>query len=925
MFDEIKAAVSLPALLQHYGIEINNGMIACPFHDDAVPSCKIYPDNHFFCYGCQANGDVFDFVRLQERLLTSLDAARWLAKTFSIGVKIGQAGTPKRDVLSSALTYYRRAFWAHLGHIAPYIYNKRRLPVRLLDDAQVGWADGKLGEYLIDYGYKTRDIQAAGLMRADETDFFRNGFIFPIFVGPGEVGNLRFRTPTKKIYQLPKKHQGAGAFFFGQELFWQEKQPEVIYLAEGEFDALALRFWRLAALATCGTPVREALVWLTDHFKGEVRLVPDQKEGEGWLKRCREVYPLAKTVKYPAEFPDYDDYMSTSRHLITDNGRFVIRGSDEGKTRLAKQEFVDTEIVSQEIADLCVNIEAVGNHYVKVNITPSGVIVKKIISNFRLIVKELIHRGGLTVRQIQIRNAGDCIRELRGEHITNFGNLRSWLFSAGKYDFWGSMADFYEVLRYEEHQAGIIETTELEYSGHHKNPDCWLFQNYVFQDNLWHEKDGTGRYLISEKVAYRMIDSRVQPPRIIPPPTDWRAIEQKFTDMLFQNIGYNALLVLGWSRACFYVPEIVEKYSSFPILYLAGKTQAGKTVLARWLSKIWGLRQLEALAFRGTTWASLVDYLSNSSEVPVWISEFEREDDRAEILKSLFDRTGVSKKVREDGQWKPHFYPFRACAIIEGQRAPERIELINRLIVVILSERNRQDKLFEPIELMSEYFGQIGAGWLSMRAETKKHYSERLVFWRAELLKSFAKTHGSISRLAQNYGIVIAALEMMLPEKRLADFIDWVKGQAVEHEGIESRHSVVQEFIEDLQYLENTNPDKLKKMVRITSALTTLWLGGIIKLIEDTRRVRPEYTVESLCRYFRDEVYFHRVGGITFNRAESSHYCLVLKTDKLPPAMRDIATNYGIGLATDAETFGERDAETSEIPAQAETQETVFQ
>jgi hypothetical protein len=33
----------------------------CPFHDDAEPSCKIYPD-HWFCYGCGERGNRLDWL-----------------------------------------------------------------------------------------------------------------------------------------------------------------------------------------------------------------------------------------------------------------------------------------------------------------------------------------------------------------------------------------------------------------------------------------------------------------------------------------------------------------------------------------------------------------------------------------------------------------------------------------------------------------------------------------------------------------------------------------------------------------------------------------------------------------------------------------------------------------------------------------------
>lgn len=35
----------------------------CPLHDEDTPSFVIYPDNSFHCFGCQAHGDVIDFIR----------------------------------------------------------------------------------------------------------------------------------------------------------------------------------------------------------------------------------------------------------------------------------------------------------------------------------------------------------------------------------------------------------------------------------------------------------------------------------------------------------------------------------------------------------------------------------------------------------------------------------------------------------------------------------------------------------------------------------------------------------------------------------------------------------------------------------------------------------------------------------------------
>jgi hypothetical protein len=218
---------------------------------------------------------------------------------------------------------------------------------------------------------------------------------------------------------------------------------------------------------------------------------------------------------------------------------------------------------------------------------------------------------------------------------------------------------------------------------------------------------------------------------------------------------------------------------------------------------------------------------------------------------------------------------------------------VNRLIIVTLTFLGRRDDLFEPLERLSVDFHKIGAGWLTERAATKARFAERLRFWRAELLKVFAGKHVSASRLAQNYGIVLAGLELMLPPEKFAGFVDWVKVQCLEQEDVEARHSVIEEFIGELQYLHSTQEEKLKKMVRATSQYLTLWVGGIVRLIEDVRRSKPDFTTESLIRYFREEPYFHRVGAVSLHRNEGSYHCVVLFTEKLPPALKDLAMEFG--------------------------------
>lgn len=83
IFEAVKSTVTPRMAAEHFGLSVSrNGMVCCPFHDDRHPSMKFY-DDHFHCFGCQANGDVIEFT---SKLfgITALEAAQKLAADFGI-------------------------------------------------------------------------------------------------------------------------------------------------------------------------------------------------------------------------------------------------------------------------------------------------------------------------------------------------------------------------------------------------------------------------------------------------------------------------------------------------------------------------------------------------------------------------------------------------------------------------------------------------------------------------------------------------------------------------------------------------------------------------------------------------------------------------------------------------------------------------
>ena len=70
-FKDLRQRADFRAVLAHYGLEPKGKgdqvKIPCPFHDDVEPSCSVnLAKRAYHCFGCQAAGNVLEFVHEME-------------------------------------------------------------------------------------------------------------------------------------------------------------------------------------------------------------------------------------------------------------------------------------------------------------------------------------------------------------------------------------------------------------------------------------------------------------------------------------------------------------------------------------------------------------------------------------------------------------------------------------------------------------------------------------------------------------------------------------------------------------------------------------------------------------------------------------------------------------------------------------------
>jgi DNA primase len=279
----------------------------CPLHADSDPSLLIDDrDGHFHCFGCQAHGDVIDFVRRRDGVtfveacsrLTALPAQSPAGMTPHLipgPRRWERLRLEEQVVMNVAGVIYQRSLWREERALA-YLRN-RGIPDWLIHGRGLGYADGHSLEAYLRRRSGLRVAQSLGLLRRREggddpahgslREFLASRVVVPEIRGnqviwligrtlkapagrgveggrtDGEPGVDDRRTvagPEEAATRVRVGHERAGRPKYlglpgerpvlGFELAAGRRE---VFLCEGIFDWLTALAWRLPAFSTGGT------------------------------------------------------------------------------------------------------------------------------------------------------------------------------------------------------------------------------------------------------------------------------------------------------------------------------------------------------------------------------------------------------------------------------------------------------------------------------------------------------------------------------------------------------------------------------------------------------------------------------------------------------------------------------------------------
>ena len=260
----------------------------CPFHDERTPSFSVDPSaNLYYCFGCQAVGDVFGFLQEKEGL-DFRQSVEQLADRYGVELTYespdpqDEARRRGRDRLHELLTktaaFYARYLWESTEAAKARGYLEGRgLGREVLSEFEVGFSPSAWDRVLkraLQSGFSEQELHDSGLAqkgrRGGFYDRFRGRIMFPLRDARGRVVGfgaraMRESQPPKYVNspESPVYHKGRSLFGIDLARPHATRMGEVI-VVEGYTDVLALHQAGIRnSVASMGTA-------LTDEQVGEL-------------------------------------------------------------------------------------------------------------------------------------------------------------------------------------------------------------------------------------------------------------------------------------------------------------------------------------------------------------------------------------------------------------------------------------------------------------------------------------------------------------------------------------------------------------------------------------------------------------------------------------------------------------------------------
>ena len=325
ILESIKSKINLSEQIAKYVKLTRKGhefIGLCPFHKEKTPSFTVSDEKNFYhCFGCQAHGNIFDFIMHQEGL-SFPEAVETIAS--QVGVDLSMISNNnilnnkelyiQYENLDKAKNWFMKNLHSEEGFFAKKYLNERGINDEIINKFSLGFAPdsaSRIKKALSSEGVSENQMFKIGLLVKSEKDNrpsydrFRNRVMFPISDSNGRTiafGGRALGQSKAKYLNSPE----TDLFLKGKTLYGLKEGKKSIYqkksviVAEGYMDVISLSSNGFTnSVASLGTALTQ------DQIENLWRLAPEPILCFDGDAAGRKAAILAATKAMPILRPGY--------------------------------------------------------------------------------------------------------------------------------------------------------------------------------------------------------------------------------------------------------------------------------------------------------------------------------------------------------------------------------------------------------------------------------------------------------------------------------------------------------------------------------------------------------------------------------------------------------------------------------------------
>lgn len=805
----------------------------CPIHNDSTPSFKVFTKtNTFYCFGCGIAGGPKDLVRMLLKLGSNDEAEEVLKKEYNI----------EDDAIPSIEGLCQR----------------KGLSVGVVTE-MLGWVDVEQGIKIPYMGllpeqqgnnYPTYKIRSSYTGKKGRPKYYKDGENINIPYGLNLVASYNRELPlyitegeTDMITLLQAGYQaigipGANAFkqdfvkildTFGSIVVVLDNDEAGRHLLDSMMRFMGSSLVKLTFLPMpngikdintfhCTTCYKDI-----EKFKNEFKKmlpVPVTLEGFRLLKeRLQEGYNIVTEYN----ISNYIKYIIGDNRIEADKfvkGLYNLEGKEQGitvttikdvaKNAMAAMMRESEEAQEELIASMGDKLIDEGDDcYVYKRITMQGIKLEPFTSfTVKVLRRELNDDTGEITAVWKLENNNGRTEEViigPAERASGSKFTETISMQDGFMYRIPPVAGFHNLFMYYiESRTRCPLVHKCSEVGKHK--DVWLFDEFGI--------DKDGKVSCVENGSYNLGGENYIPPVAGMPRDMYRArvampvpatLNGEAVKALLQTLEVNqgskiAWVILGWIASCFAKDRIQAMGWGFPVCYITGNAQSGKTTLAKWLMKTAGFRDSTALGAKSTVFG--INMMSSMySNLPLWFDDIRSLGEDGiwnTIILGAYENSGDVKGTKN---MKLNMnIEYKSGLLITSEFFVKSPAAQSRCLQLVADETEQNRTLYSAINAeVDRILPYLGVNTIVKLQGEMGKFEEKL-----QKCKEYLVSKGLNSRFAQNYAVVLVGFATMFGDFIKEDdqmwitFVEYVASLGKENDLDTTSNSYAMELVKDI-------------------------------------------------------------------------------------------------------------------------------